>query len=107
MDKSVHQLQRRTEAVRLRAAGRTYDQIAQDLGYGSRSGAYKAVWKVLRDNEAGAVEEYRILELARLDSLLCSVWPIAINPDHRDRNKAIDQVLKIMDRQAALHGFTA
>jgi hypothetical protein len=106
MDRVVRQAQRRAEAVRLRTAGRTYDEIAMALGYSGRSGAFKAVRKALRDNEASAVEEYRTLELARLDTLLSSAWPIATNPEHRDRHKAVDQVLKIMKRQCDLVGTT-
>ncbi len=65
--------ERRTRAVKLSVAGRTYDQIAAELGYGSKQAAHKDVKAALAEALAKqnlAVEEWRAKELALLDEAL-------------------------------------
>jgi hypothetical protein len=48
-------------------------------------------------------EELRTMEVARLDQMLLGLWPKAIKGD----TWAVDRVLKIMERRAALLGLDA
>lgn len=92
---------RRTRVVELVANGANYDEAAQEVGYANRSGAYKAYWKAMGDREAEAVDTHRALELDRLDALQTAVWDRAVAGDI----KAIDIVLKVMDRRIRLLGL--
>ncbi len=94
---------RQVAAVRLRRNGYTYEQIAATLGYAGRGSAFKAVGAALHAVRSEEVDVYRGLELARLDALQLSLWARAIRGDVR----AIDRVLKIMKRRAALLGLDA
>jgi len=95
----VARRERHAKALQLRKAGMEYGQIAEQLGYANRSGAWKAVMGLLRRAEAPAVEMRQLL-LARLDELLLSVWPRAIGGDM----KAVDRAMNIVTRQAFISG---
>jgi hypothetical protein len=65
--------ERRTKAIRLHLAGLTFQQIADQLGYSSRQVAGKDVARALEELKAEqhkAAEEWRAVELARLDQAL-------------------------------------
>jgi predicted transcriptional regulator len=67
---------RRVEALKLRSAGKTYREIAAELGCSVRT-AYRAVTCELEQVRARLSEDaaqYLQLELSRLDHLLTSVW---------------------------------
>ena len=57
---------RRVRAVELKAAGYTYSQVANELGYTSRGTAYNVAAKAMREQTAEAVTDLRDLENARL-----------------------------------------
>lgn len=64
---------RRAKAVRMRTAGQDWQTIADALGYSSRGAACQDVTRALKayqDDLAAAVEDHRLLALARLDDLL-------------------------------------
>lgn len=65
---------RRARAVELATQGHTYNQIASEVGYANRGTAYKVVRKALDENVAEAVEEYREVEVARLNALQAALW---------------------------------
>lgn len=50
---------RQARATELALAGYDYDTIATDLGCSNRSGAWKAVQRVLGQRTDAAVEDYR------------------------------------------------
>ncbi|WP_236950103.1 hypothetical protein [Mycobacterium sp. MS1601] len=50
---------RAEEANRLRAVGRTWDEIADELGYRSRQGAQQAVERLQQRNPLGSAESVR------------------------------------------------
>ncbi|MFF2650591.1 hypothetical protein [Streptomyces sp. NPDC058045] len=60
---------REAQAARLRAQGKTYLQIAHELGYGSKSAAHDAVSRALHAIVADDAEALRRREAARLDGL--------------------------------------
>lgn len=94
-------LDRRRQAVSLRLAGHTYQQIADRLGYRGHTGARAAVEKALREAIREPSREVITLELLRLDALQAALWPKALACDLA----AVDRVLKVMERRARLLGL--
>ena len=96
--------ERERQVIELRAAGRSFNDIAQVVGFKNASGAFTAYERALKRTmrEAG-LEECRSLELERLDKLQSAAWPDAMLGDM----KAIDSVLKIMDRRSKYLGLDA
>lgn len=92
---------KRTKVVEAVAAGATYDEAAEQAGYASRSGAYKALWRALGDRETQAVDEHRAIELARLDALQAALWERAMTGDV----KAAGMVLRIIEQRSRLLGL--
>ena len=92
---------RRVRAVELKAAGLTYEQIANELGYTSKGTAYNIVTKALREQTAEAVADLRDLENARLDALLHALWDAAMTGDV----KAVAAVVQIVQARVHLNGL--
>lgn len=99
--KRASQTLRRQKCVELAAQGRTYDQIAKEVGYSHRSAARKAVLGALEAVTVEGVHNYRTVELARLDALQNAVWDDAISGNMA----AIDRVLKIIAARCRLLGL--
>lgn len=68
------------QALELRKAGSTYDEIAKAVGFGSPQAAHAHVAKALRDLPMDGVMELRTLQIQRTHDLLKSVWRNAYNP---------------------------
>jgi hypothetical protein len=113
---------RRIELIKLRRAGAPFDDPRiLALGYASRGAASKDLIRALkrrRNQEDAEVSIYRQQENERLDALLEAVWPRATNPVYQPEpteddpdpepkfdSKAVDTVLKIMERRAKLNGY--
>ncbi|MGW2739111.1 hypothetical protein ACWC4D_33540 [Streptomyces sp. NPDC001288] len=111
---------RRTKLLELRRQGVRYDdQRIEDIGYSSPGAARKDLVRALeihRDEEAAEVATYRQQENERLDALLEAAWPRATSPspvfdkegeviDHVLDMRAVDTVLRLMDRRAKLNGL--
>src|SRR3989304_4016468 len=94
--KKVTQTARQAEALKLRISGMAFEQIAQTMGYRTRSAAYKAVQEALRKTIQEPADEVRKQELARLDQLLLSVWDNATTPESATHYEAMDRAIKIM-----------
>ncbi|MET9436886.1 hypothetical protein [Streptomyces sp. NPDC006551] len=112
--------ERRAALVKLRRQAVPFDdQRILDLGYSSPGHASKDLIRALaqrRDDQAAEVSIYRQQENERLDALLEAAWPKATTPSpvyDREGNyigeeidfKAVDVVLKLMDRRAKLNGL--
>lgn len=97
----VESKKREAEALRLRAAGAPYSRIAEQLGFSSAAGAYKAFRRGV--NRLGAEEAREALFLAneRYQAMLLRVWPQAMEGDQA----AIECALVILDRIERLHGL--
>ncbi|MBP8128480.1 MAG: helix-turn-helix domain-containing protein [Candidatus Hydrogenedentes bacterium] len=96
---------RRAEALRLRAAGKPYREIARVLGIGEAS-AWKLVKREFDRLNAATREtahQVRQLELDRLDALHEALWPSAKSGN----TQAIFAALRIMERRAKLLGLDA
>ena len=117
---------RRAKLIAYRREGIRYDdpritgpETPTCLGYSSVQGASKDLIRALeeaRDNEKAEASVYRQQENERLDSLLEAVWAKATTPSpifDKEREivgeeidlKAVDTVLKLMDRRAKLNGL--
>ena len=97
--------QRQTQALELRKAGLTYNEIATRLGYNSYQAAYKAVktaLKQLAEQTSHSANELRTLENERLDRLHTIAWQQATQ--NRDL-AAVDRAVRISERRAKLYGL--
>ncbi|MEN6535335.1 MAG: hypothetical protein ABFD89_16845 [Bryobacteraceae bacterium] len=104
---SRHVRARRRENVvlDLRMAGKTYRRIATELGI-SPAGAFKVLDRALarlRQQTSEVAERLLQIELERLDALQLAQWDKATDGDLR----AVDAVLRIMERRARLLGLDA
>ncbi|MEU2453929.1 hypothetical protein ABZ605_28100 [Streptomyces sp. NPDC012765] len=95
---------RRAQAIALRLAGMDYQTIAERLQYADRGAASKDVHRALEANleaESVAAATLRELEVQRLDRMQAAAWAKAAKGDL----KAIETVLKVIDRRARLLGL--
>jgi hypothetical protein len=96
---------RRRRALELRQDGIGYAAIATRLGYRTPSAAWKAVRAGLRETLREPAEAVRRIELDRLDQITSVLWPAATAEP--PNFKALDRLLKVMQRRAALLGLDA
>lgn len=97
---------RRANAIVLRLAGLDYDTIAQRLDYADRAAAYKDIERALQANiaqQAQSADALREVELMRLDRLQAAAWQAAT----RGELRAIETVLKVIDRRCRILGMDA
>jgi hypothetical protein len=102
--------EKQLKALELRRKGHTYDAIATALGYANAMGAWHAVKAALKKGFVEAAEEFKQLELEKLDDIERRLWPLILRrqggqpaPDY----KALDRFLAISRRRAALLGLDA
>lgn len=93
---------RRVEALSLRLAGLTYEQIGERLGI-STQGAIDLVNRTLSRAENLAVQQLRELESARLDRAQAAIWTQVLEGDLR----AVDVFLRLSKRRSLLLGLDA
>lgn len=99
----IGKTERRREAIDLRRQGLTFEAIGERMGI-SRQSAHELVQKAMvefRTDTAEAVEDHRRLELARLERIAEILWPAV----EEGRGDAVDRVLKVAQRKAALLGL--
>ena len=94
-------VERERQVLQLRLEGWTFDAIAQRLGYKTPSGAHMAYKSALKRTLQQPADEIREAELARLDELQKIAWQQVLSGDLR----AVDSVLRIMDRRAKFLGL--
>ncbi|NGO68531.1 hypothetical protein [Streptomyces boncukensis] len=73
--------ERDAQAAQLRAHGRTYRQIAAELGYADPGNAWRAVQRALTAIVREPAEELRAVEAARLDDLYVAALEV-LERDH-------------------------
>lgn len=97
--------ERRRKALALRRAGATYDQIAEALEVSvarARSYVDEAIEAINKEIGESAAE-VRTIEAERLDEMMRILWPKV-----REGNlKAMDRVMRIMERRSRLLGLDA
>ena len=96
-------LEKEIKIIELRRAGVTWEKIALETGFKNASGAYKMYQRAAERMVRPHLEEYRDIQLDRLERLHMAVWPRAKDGDIR----AIDAALRIGDREAKLLGLDA
>jgi hypothetical protein len=99
----IEAAEKRREALKLRKAGATYDQIAERLKYANRSGAQKAVMAELRALPRDDAKEVLQLEIERLDAMLLAYWPGVMKGNVRSG----EIVVRLMERRSKLLGLDA
>ena len=97
---------RSQQAIQLRMAGATLEDIAKHLGFKTAAGAYKSVMRELQataqDNNEGT-EGVRQLELGRLDAMQRPIWQAVLEGNLQ----ATTTALRIQERRASLLGLDA
>ena len=94
------------QAIKLRMAGATLDDIAKQLEFKSPAGAYKSVMRELKataQDMGEGTEAVRQLELKRLDQMQFPLWSQVLAGDIA----ATTTALRIQERRAALLGLDA
>jgi hypothetical protein len=90
----------------LRTQGLSLRDIAAATGL-PRETVCRRIQHELDDRVAPAVAEYRALQDATLDALQAAAWNILdASHDPDVKLKAIDRLLRILERRARLHGWT-
>lgn len=105
-------LVREERSLELRIKGKTYQEIADELGI-TKQGVGKALHRSIEKHRESCienVEHHRIIELERLEIMLREWMPKALDVDEkpsRSNDRAANVVLKIMKRKAELLGLDA
>lgn len=95
-------------AVALRLAGAPYPDIAESLGYATASDAQHAVEQLLASTvESEDLASTRNMYNQRLNRLLQSVWPKALNDRDPKQLEYVRAVISIEERRARLMGTDA
>ena len=95
----------RRQAVQLRMAGCTLEEIGKQIGRSKGSVSKyinQALAEFARDTEE-AIAEVKRMEDARIERLIRAHWPQAI----KGHLAATDRVIRLMERKARLHGLDA
>lgn len=95
---------RRARVVDMRVKGKTFQAIADELGYASRDAAWRDWRRALELARSEAdmdLSEARAFELARLDAVDRLAWEQA----EAGELKALEILLKISDRRAKMLGL--
>lgn len=95
--------QRQRNALELRIGGASFDQIAEQLNYASKSGAYHAVMAALRRVPAPEADTYRSINLERLNRIRLAIAQAV----RRGELLAIDREIKLQQEEAKLLGLYA
>lgn len=93
--------QKRVRALELRREGKTFQQIADIVGWKNKASAYLAVKKGLEDTMQEPADALRKLESERLDWM----WRKVVERMDVDHLWAVDRGLKVAERRAALFGL--
>ena len=97
----AEQLERDRKAVELRLSGVDLTTIAERLNYSDPGHAHQRIMALLKENAQAPSDDLRKVEAERLDALMQSRWQKALDGD----DYAMDRVLKLMHRRAALLGL--
>jgi hypothetical protein len=94
--------ERASRAVRLRTTGRTLREIAAALGYNSPQAVFYAIRSTLDRRESAAADEYRSLNLARLERMLLAEWQAALSGDDRAQKQSL-RIIHEMNAVVGVH----
>lgn len=96
---------RRAKVSALVLRGTSYHKIADELGcsLGTVAGDMKKIMGRWRDNQIQSNDEWRELEIKRLDKALDAIWPGVEAGD----NKTVLVFLRLSERRAKMKGLDA
>lgn len=113
-DRDSKQLKRARErkqnaALQMKIAGATWQEIAEVMGYPTARQALVAVEKALETQLKSENNQAKMRTLAgqRLERLLRSAWPKAINPEHPEHLVALTKVREVLRDHVTLYGLAA
>ena len=92
---------RAAKALEMRMEGMKFDDIAAELGFSGRQGAYDAVSRELKAITREPAEEVLRLDLERLDKM----WGIHYLNAQAGDAMALSSCMRIMERRAKLLGL--
>jgi len=97
--------ERAIKALELRIAGATYRQIGQELGVSHVVVFENVEWALAEraEQRRAAADSLVQLELERLEKMTLALWPAVKRGDE----KAINTMVRVMDRRARLLGMDA
>jgi len=103
------QAERYREVIRLRTVGLKFHEIAERVGYASRSGAKEAYDAALRWWGREAVDDLRTIEGERTEELWRYTFArIIANPESTaEFVSLVNSAVKVSQRRAALYGLDA
>lgn len=93
--------EKRKQALDLRRAGWSFEDIAKAVGYANKGSAHRAVKQGIADITRESAQELLELELARLDDMFAGFYEKARDGDLF----AVDRALKIIDQRARFLGL--
>jgi hypothetical protein len=93
--------EKRKQALDLRRAGWSFDDIAAEVGYANKGSAHRAVKQGIADITRESASELLELELSRLDDMFSGLYESARNGD----NFSVDRALKIIELRARFLGL--
>jgi hypothetical protein len=124
--KGVESVERDAEACKMYVAGKTYLEISEELGYGGKQNAHRAIQKVLMETAKQPADEVRALLRARNEEIYMmsreiiqkeqyahSHGEIIYNPDgtpmveQEVKLKAMDRMQRALSELAKLTGAHA
>ncbi len=111
--KEQEQAEKRRKCLAMREIGYTYEEISQAMGWKHPSTAIRFVKRALKATYQEPADEVRKFELKRLDRLTRAIWFKAVGKTNMDGTTeppdlhALDRLLKLMNRRAALLGLDA
>ena len=94
---AIEKRQRMDQALKLRARGKVYREIAEEMGIGQTT-AYEYVQDAMAEIPRESAEIVFNIDLDRLDKALEALWPAVLEGDV----KAIEAMLKIHDKRVRL-----
>lgn len=98
---AIDRAKRRSNALELRGAKVTFEEIANRLGYSSAQHAHRDVMKAIVDLVETPAKDVVAEELASLDRVQQTLWPMV----RRGDLSAVDRLLKVMERRARYLGL--
>jgi hypothetical protein len=93
--------QRQAQALELRRQGLTYQEIADQAGYKTRSGAQRAVERALDQITIPAADRYRREQLDRTMAVIRGLWPRAQEGDPQAA-QALIRAMAQLDKHTGL-----
>lgn len=101
-------MRKATAGIQMRLAGATWAEIALACGYATPRTACVAVEKALvKELTTSDRAELRQMASLRLDRLLRSVWPKAVDPDNPEHLLAVTKAREVISSFTKLHGLDA